>query len=109
MNQGCLFCVVLEMAEGLFGRFKLVFHLVAVANLANPLKDNLVVRSKPILDQINVIHFVQDDDIYLIKKGLDAHDRIVLEGIRQVRDGDEVEYEFESGEQALSHLKYHAE
>ena len=49
------------------------------------------------------------DDIYLIKDGLRANDKIVLEGIRQIRDGDEVEYEFQSPEQALQHLKYHAE
>ena len=49
------------------------------------------------------------DDIYLIKEGLGVNDRIVLEGIRQVRDGEEVEYEFQSPEQALNHLKYHAE
>jgi len=49
------------------------------------------------------------DDIYLIKDGLGVNDKIVLEGIRQVRDGDEVEYEFQSPEQSLQHLKYHAE
>ena len=49
------------------------------------------------------------DDIYLIKDGLGVNDKIVLEGIRQVRDGDEVEYEFQSPEGALNHLKYHAE
>ena len=49
------------------------------------------------------------DDIFLIKDGLGVHDKIVLEGKRQVRDGDEVEYEFQSPEQALQHLKYHAE
>lgn len=49
------------------------------------------------------------DDIYLIKDGLGVNDKIVLEGIRQVRDGDEVEYEFQSPELALQHLKYHAE
>ncbi len=62
-----------------------------------------------VIRQREIVILNEMDDIYLIKKGLDAHDRIVLEGIRQVRDGDEVEYEFESGEQALSHLKYHAE
>jgi membrane fusion protein (multidrug efflux system) len=49
------------------------------------------------------------DDIYLIKKGLDVHDKIILEGIRQVRDGDKLDYEFMAPEDALSKLKYHAE
>jgi len=49
------------------------------------------------------------DDIYLIKDGIGVNDRIVLEGIRQVRDGEEVEYEYQSPEEALNNLKYHAE
>jgi membrane fusion protein (multidrug efflux system) len=32
--------------------------------------------------------------LFVIKKGLDVNDRIVLEGVRQVRDGQKVEYEF---------------
>ena len=49
------------------------------------------------------------DDIYLIKEGLDVNDKIILEGIRQVRDGEKVEYEFHAPEEVLEHLKYHAE
>jgi membrane fusion protein (multidrug efflux system) len=49
------------------------------------------------------------DDIYLIKSGLDVNDKIVLEGIRQVHDGEHVEYKYESPEQVLAHLKYRAE
>ena len=36
-------------------------------------------------------------------------DKIVLEGVRQVRDGDKVEYEFRAPEEVLGNLKYHAE
>ena len=36
-------------------------------------------------------------------------DKIVLEGIRQVRDGDKVEYEDREPEQVVANLKYHAE
>jgi membrane fusion protein (multidrug efflux system) len=36
----------------------------------------------------------ETDDIFVIKKGVGVGDRIVLEGIRQVRDGEKVEYEF---------------
>ena len=34
------------------------------------------------------------DDIFVIKEGVGVGDRIVLEGIRQVRDGEKVEYEY---------------
>lgn len=49
------------------------------------------------------------DDIYVIKKGLDASDKLIFEGIRQVRDGDDISYEYEAPEKLLSNLKFHAE
>ncbi len=49
------------------------------------------------------------DDIYVIKNGVAVHDRIVLEGIRQVRDGEKVEYEFRDPAEVLGHLKNKAE
>jgi membrane fusion protein (multidrug efflux system) len=54
---------------------------------------------------------IQDemDDIYVIKKGLSVNDKIIFEGVRQVRDGDEVEYELRPSEKILANLKYHAE
>lgn len=68
-----------------------------------------------VVDKDNVAHqrdlsiaSVQDD-IFVIGKGLNKDDKIVLEGIRQVRDGDKVEYEFVPPEKALSDLKHHAE
>jgi membrane fusion protein (multidrug efflux system) len=49
------------------------------------------------------------DDIYVISEGLDVNDKIILEGVRQVRDGAKVECEFEAPEEVLKHLKNHAE
>lgn len=49
------------------------------------------------------------DDIFVIKKGLDVNDKIVLEGVRQVHDGEKVEYEFRKPEEALANQKNHAE
>jgi membrane fusion protein (multidrug efflux system) len=51
----------------------------------------------------------EKDDIYVINKGLTPSDRIVFEGIRQVRDGDRVEYELQPPREILDHLKFHAE
>lgn len=48
------------------------------------------------------------DDIYVVS-GLNVNDKFVLEGSRQVREGDVVEYEPISAEQALANLKFHAE
>jgi membrane fusion protein (multidrug efflux system) len=50
------------------------------------------------------------DDIFTIGKGLGVNDKIVLEGVRQVRDGEKLEdYEFLKPEDALAHQKNHAE
>lgn len=49
------------------------------------------------------------EDIYLIKSGLKVTDKIIFEGLLQVRDGDRVEYELQPAKEILSNLKYHAE
>ena len=49
------------------------------------------------------------EDIFVIKGGLAVDDRIVLEGIRQVRDGEKVEYEFRQPELVLANQKNRAE
>lgn len=68
-----------------------------------------------VIDQDNVAHQREIaisnelEDIFVISKGLEVKDKIVLEGIRQVRDGDKVEAEFHAPEKVLAHLKYLAE
>lgn len=68
-----------------------------------------------VVDEHNVVHQrdlvieSEQDDIFVIKDGLKEGEKIVLEGIRQVRDGDKVEFEFRKPEEVLSNLKYHAE
>jgi membrane fusion protein, multidrug efflux system len=47
------------------------------------------------------------DDIFVIKKGVGVGDRIVLEGIRQVRDGEKVEYEFRPPDEVMRKLENH--
>jgi membrane fusion protein, multidrug efflux system len=68
-----------------------------------------------VVDEDDVAHqreiVVQNvlEDLYVIKDGVGADDKIVLEGIRQVRDGSKVEYEDRLAEQVAANLKYHAE
>ncbi len=68
-----------------------------------------------VVDQDDVVHQREIDiqhkmdDIFVIKEGLDVNDKIVLEGARQVRDGEKVEYEFREPEEALANQKNHAE
>jgi len=80
-------------------------------------KDN-VIRQR----EIEIDHEL--DDLYVIKPletvtpedsdkeytvGIAPDERFILEGIRQVQDGQTREYEFVKPEKAMSKLKYHAE
>lgn len=49
------------------------------------------------------------DDLFVVQKGLTVQDKIIIEGVRQVRDGDQLDYEFRPPDEVLAHLKYHAE
>jgi membrane fusion protein (multidrug efflux system) len=49
------------------------------------------------------------DDIFVIKSGLGVDDKFIVEGMREVHDGDKVEFEERKPEQIFANLKYHAE
>ncbi len=49
------------------------------------------------------------EDTFVIKSGLEASDKIVLEGVREVAEGGKVEYEFRKPEEALTNQKFPAE
>ncbi|MBL8822722.1 MAG: efflux RND transporter periplasmic adaptor subunit [Planctomycetia bacterium] len=66
-------------------------------------KDNVVQQREIVIEQ-------ELDDIFVIKKGLDAKDRFVVEGVRQVHHGDKVsDYELKEADEVLSKQKYHSE
>jgi membrane fusion protein, multidrug efflux system len=49
-------------------------------------------------------------DLYVIKSGINANDRILLEGIRKVKDGEKIgEYEYEDAQKVISHLNVYVE
>ncbi len=51
----------------------------------------------------------ETDDLFVVESGLTLEDKIVLEGVRQIHDGQHVEAEFEEPTAVLSRLKHHAE
>lgn len=65
-------------------------------------KDN-VVRQKEIIIASEM------PDLYVIKAGLNENDRILLEGIRKVTDGDKIEYEYEQPKKVIANLKVYVE
>lgn len=52
---------------------------------------------------------VEMEDIFVVSKGLSLNDRIIYEGVRQVRNGEKVEFEFLAPERILGNQKNHAE
>ena len=61
-----------------------------------------VVGKDDVVHQREIVVQNELDDIFVIKNGLDVNDKIVLEGVRQVRDGEKVEYEFRTPEEVLA-------
>jgi membrane fusion protein (multidrug efflux system) len=48
-------------------------------------------------------------DLYVIKDGLNENERILLEGIRKVKDNDKIEYTYEDPKTVLPKLKVYVE
>lgn len=75
----------------------------------------LAKRYALVIDDANVVHQreitieMEQEDIFVIKSGLQAGEKIVMEGVRQVRDGDKIEYEFRDPEVVFQQLKNRAE
>ncbi len=68
-----------------------------------------VIDKDGIVRQREIVIKNELEDIFVLESGLNVGDKIVLEGILQVRDGDHVDYDFRAPEEVLSNLKYHAE
>lgn len=68
-----------------------------------------VIDVDDIVHQREIVIQNEKDDIFLISDGLQPGEKIVLEGILQVRDGEKVEYEYRDPDTVLGNLKYHAE
>jgi membrane fusion protein, multidrug efflux system len=49
------------------------------------------------------------EDVFVIESGLQATDKIVLEGVREIEENAKVAYNFVPPEEALKHQKFHAE
>lgn len=95
-------------------------------HMALPLKDALIIPQKAtfeVLEKRYVFVVGKDNvvkqreitvgselpDIYIIKDGLSQDDRIILEGIRKVSDGDKITYEYKDPKEVLPQLKVYVE
>ncbi len=91
-----------------------------------PLKHALIIPQKAtfeilekkyvfVVDKSNVVHqreigiASEMPDLYIINSGIAPTDRILLEGLRKVKDGDKVAYDYKAPESVLSNLKVYSE
>lgn len=68
-----------------------------------------VVDDEHVVHQRDITTRDEQDDIFILEDGLQEGEKIIFEGIRQVRDGDKIEYEFRPPEEILGNQKHHAE
>jgi membrane fusion protein, multidrug efflux system len=68
-----------------------------------------VVGKDHVVHRREIVPQYELEDLYVIENGLDVNDKIVLEGTRELRDGDQTEYEFRQPDLVLSNLKYEAQ
>jgi len=67
-----------------------------------------------VVDKNNVVHQhevtvgAEMPDLYIVK-GLSASDKIMLEGIRKVKDGDKIDFAYQDPKTVISHLKVYSE
>lgn len=91
-----------------------------------PLKNVLLIPQKAtfeilekryvfVVDKDNVVHSreinieAEMPDLYIIKRGINANERILLEGIRKVKDNDKITFTYEKPESVLPKLKVYVE
>jgi membrane fusion protein (multidrug efflux system) len=94
--------------------------------ISRPLKNALVIPQRATFDLLDkrYVWVVDEDsiahqtlitvkneleDIYVVGSGLNATDKIVLEGVRDVEEGAKVKYKFRAPEDVLKNQKFHAE
>ncbi len=68
-----------------------------------------IVDKDDVVHQREIVIQYELEDNFVIEKGVDVTDKIVLEGIRQVHDGEKVEFEFRAPELVMKNQKNHAE
>jgi membrane fusion protein (multidrug efflux system) len=68
-----------------------------------------VVGKDDMVHQREIVVQNEMDDIFVIKSGIGVDDKIILEGVRQVHEGEKVEYEFRQPDLVLANQKNKAE
>ncbi|OON67759.1 efflux RND transporter periplasmic adaptor subunit [Hymenobacter sp. CRA2] len=68
-----------------------------------------VVDDKKKVHQREVTVAAEMPELYIVSGGLKASDKIMLEGIRKVKDGDKIDFKYEDPKQVIPHLQAYSE
>lgn len=68
-----------------------------------------VVDAKNVVRQREITVAAELQHVYVVDHGLDEHDKIIVEGLRKVRDGSEIVVDFKQPADVLAHLEVPAE
>ncbi|WP_426490541.1 efflux RND transporter periplasmic adaptor subunit [Hymenobacter sp. 102] len=68
-----------------------------------------VVDAKNRVHQTEVTVAAEMPDLYIISAGLKAGDKLMLEGIRKVKDGDKIDFTYQEPKSVVAHLKTYSE
>lgn len=91
-----------------------------------PIKDAIIIPQKAtyeilekkyvfVIDKNNIVHSREIEiasempDLYVVKSGIKGNERIMLEGIRKVKEGDKIDYKYEDPKTVLPKLKVYVE
>jgi membrane fusion protein (multidrug efflux system) len=67
------------------------------------INDDNIVKSKEITIAAEL------EDLFIVRTGLSKYDKILLEGIRKVKDGDVITTDYQDPEEVMTHLKLYTE
>lgn len=68
-----------------------------------------VVDNKSVVRSRNITISTQMPDLYVVGSGISEGDKILLEGVQNVKDDDKIKYEYQSPKVVLSHLQLKSE
>ena len=68
-----------------------------------------VVDAKNIVHQREIVIASEMPALYVLKSGVAATDKILLEGLRKVKDGDKIRYDYRDPRQVIGHLGAYSE
>jgi hypothetical protein len=87
---------------------KPIAHRLSVAQFfaTGPPPDWCALRLNP---EVSVSRHRTFPDLYVVGNGITQNDRILLEGVQNVKDDEKIQYKFLSPRKAISQLKLDAE